>query len=430
MYSVYQLNRALADPVNSWAGLVRNLWSHPSFPMSGTPFGRAIACASEELERVTRRYPKVPFGFESTEIADRLIGVREAVCLETPFCNLIRFERDTLRHDPKVLLIAPLSGQHATLLRDTVARLIPDHDVYVTDWIDARLIPHSKGPFDLDDYIDLLQRFMRHIGPDLHVVAICQPCVPLLAAVSLMAESGDLASPRSMTLMAGPIDTRVNPTRIDSYAAALPLAWFELTAVHRVPFGEPGFLRRVYPGFLQQSAIMSMNASRPLNAHRNLYRDLVAGDEQSAEAHRRFYEDYLAVMDLPAEFYLQTLRSVFQRHELARGEMKWRGTRLVRPDLIRSTALMTIEGADDDITGVGQTSAAHALCSAIPAERRQRHVAQGVGHCGVFTGRRWREEIAPRVREFIRSSSRSSLAFRRIGDVRPALVATPPAEAA
>src|SRR6266545_4981085 len=188
MYSVYQLNRALADPVNSWAGLVRNLCSHPSFPMSGTPFGRAIACASEELERVTRRYPKVPFGFESTEIADRLIGVREAVCLETPFCNLIRFERDTLRHDPKVLLIAPLSGQHATLLRDTVARLIPD----------------------------------------LHVVAICQPCVPLLAAVSLMAESGDLASPRSMTLMVGPIDTRVNPTRIDSYAAALPLAWFEL----------------------------------------------------------------------------------------------------------------------------------------------------------------------------------------------------------
>jgi poly(3-hydroxybutyrate) depolymerase len=408
MYDAYQLNRALAEPVNCWAGLVRNLWSHPAFPMSGTIFGRAVASAGELLERATRRYPKAPFGLDTAEIEGRPVAVREATCLETPFCNLIRFERDAKRDDPKVLLVAPLSGHHASLLRDTVERLVPDHDLYLTDWIDARLVPPSKGRFDLDDYIDLLQRFIRHLAPDVHVLAVCQPGVPVLAAVSLMEESNDPAAPRSMTLMASPIDARVSPTGVNRFATSRPLAWFELTAIHRVPLGEPGFLRKVYPGFLQLAAFVSMHASRHVDAHRQLYRDLVAGDETSAKARRRFYDDYLAVMDVPAEYYLQTVETVFQKHALGRGEMTWRGTRHVRPDLIRRTALMTVEGANDDITAVGQTSAAHGLCTAIPPERRQRQVVPGVGHYGVFSGRRWREEIAPRFGEFIRSCGRST----------------------
>jgi len=402
MYSSYGLGRAIAAPFNSWAVVVRALWSHPAFLISATPLGRAMATASELLERATRRYPKPPFGLSSTRIGGRTVAVREVPWLRTPFCDLIHFERDARRRDPKVLLVAPLSGHHASLLRDTVARLLPDHDLYVTDWIDARLVPVSAGRFDLDDYIELLQRFIHSIGSDVHVIAVCQPSVPVLAAVSLMAEAGDPATPRSMTLMAGPIDTRVNPTQVDRVATSRPLRWFELAAVHRVPAGEPGFLRRVYPGFLQLTAFVSLNAARHADAHRQLYRNLLSGDEESAEAHRRFYDDYLAVMDVPAEYYLQTIATVFQRHDLARGELTWRGKHAIRPEAIRGTALMTIEGENDEITSVGQTSAAHALCTEIPAKRRCQYVQSGVGHYGVFSGRRWREEIAPRVAEFIR----------------------------
>jgi poly(3-hydroxybutyrate) depolymerase len=393
----------MAAPFNSWAGALKDLWSHPAFPMSGTSFGRAVASASELLERATRRYPKPPFDLATTQIDGRSVAVREVPWLPTPFCNLIRFERDVTREDPKVLLVAPLSGHHASLLRDTVAQLLPDHDLYLTDWIDARLVPLSAGRFDLDDYIDLVQRFIRSIGSDVHVVAVCQPSVPVLAAVSLMAESGDPAAPRTLTLMAGPVDTRVKPTQVDRVATGRPLEWFEMAAVHRVPAGEPGFLRKVYPGFLQLTAFVSLNPARHADAHRQLYRDLLAGDEERADVCRRFYDDYLAVMDVPAEYYLQTIASVFQKHELARGEMTWRGQRPIRPASIRRTALMTVEGENDEITSVGQTSAAHALCPAIPADRRRLHVQSGVGHYGVFSGRRWREEIAPRIAEFIRS---------------------------
>jgi poly(3-hydroxybutyrate) depolymerase len=393
----------MAAPVNSWATVLKTLWSHPAFPMSGTSLGRAVASASELLERATRRYPKPPFALATTQIDGRSVAVREVPYLSTPFCNLIRFERDVPRQDPKVLLLAPLSGHHASLLRDTVARLLPDHDLYVTDWIDARLVPLAAGRFDLDDYIDLVQRFIHTIGSDVHVVAVCQPGVPVLAAVSLMAESGDPATPRTMTLIAGPIDTRVKPTRVDRVATDRPLEWFERNAVHRVPAGEPGFLRKVYPGFLQLAAFVSLNPARHADAHRQLYRDLLAGDEESAEVCRRFYDDYLAVMDVPAEYYLQTVASVFQKHELARGVMTWRGQRPIRPAAINRTALMTIEGEHDDITSAGQTSAAHALCPAIPAGRRRLHIQSGVGHYGVFSGRRWRDEIAPRLAEFIRS---------------------------
>jgi len=395
------LGRAIAAPMNSWAGILQALWSHPAMPLSGMPLARVLASASEILERATRRYPKPPFGLQTTEIGGRTVSVREVPCLQTPFCNLVRFERDVPRQDPKVLLVAPLSGHHASLLRDTVARLLPEHDVYVTDWIDARLVPLSAGRFDLEDYIDLLQRFIHAIGPDIHVVAVCQPSVPVLAAVSLMAETKDPATPRTMTLMAGPVDTRVNPTVVDRLATNRPLEWFELAAVHRVPAGEPGFMRKVYPGFLQLTAFVALDPQRHADAHRQLYRDLLAGDEESAEAHRRFYDDYLAVMDVPAEYYLMTISTVFQKHLLARGEMTWRG-RPVRPEAIRDTALMTVEGENDNITAVGQTSAAHALCTAIPAARRHAYVQPGAGHYGVFSGRRWREEIAPRIAEFIR----------------------------
>ena len=393
----------MAAPANFWAGALKTLWSHPDFPLSGTSFGRAVASASELIERTTRLYPKPAFGLATTQIDGRSVGVREVPSLLTPFCGLIHFERDVQRQDPKVLLVAPLSGHHATLLRDTVARLLPDHDLYVTDWIDARLIPLSAGRFDLDDYIDLVQRFIHVIGDDVHVIAVCQPGVPVLAAVSLMAESGDPATPRTMTLMAAPIDTRVKPTQIDRAATERPLDWFEMAVVHRVPAGEPGFLRKVYPGFLQLSAFVSLDPARHADAHRQLYRDLLAGDEESADVCRRFYDEYLAVMDLPAEYYLQTIATVFQKHELARGEMTWRGQRPIRPAAISRTALMTIEGEHDEITSVGQTSAAHGLCPAIPSERKRVHIQSGVGHYGVFSGRRWRDEIAPRIAEFIRS---------------------------
>ena len=402
MYNAYQMTRGWAGPVNAWAQAVRSFWSHPGLPLTGTPFGRALAATGELLERATRRYPKPSFDLPTAMIDGRVVAVRETVVLRTPFCDLIRFERDEGQKDPKVLLVAPLSGHHASLLRDTVAALVADHDVYVTDWVDARLVPVSAGRFDLDDYIDLLLRFLRVLGGGSHLVAVCQPAVPALAAVALMAEDGDAASPRTLTLMGGPVDTRVNPTVPNRLATSRPVDWFETTMVYRVPAGEPGFLRRVYPGFLQLSAFVSMNYDRHAESHLQLWRDLVAGDDEGARAHRGFYDDYLAVMDMPAEYYLQTIVSVFQRHDLARGRMLYRGARPIRPDSIRGPALMTVEGEKDDITGLGQTFAAHALCAGIPAERRSHHVQVGVGHYGIFSGRRWRDEIAPRLRDFIR----------------------------
>ena len=405
MHSSLALARTFIDPVNSWAGMVRALWSHPASPLSALPLARVVASNGELLERLTRRYPKPPFGLDRTVVDGTEVAVREVPRLRTAFCNLIRFERDLppgRRPDPKVLLVAPLSGHHASLVRDTVARLLPDHDVHVTDWIDASLVPLAAGRFDLDDYVELVRRFLREIGAGVHVIAVCQPGVPVLAAVALMAESGDAFTPRTMTLMAGPIDARVNPTVVDRVASNRPLAWFEMAAAHRVPAGNPGFLRKVYPGMLQLTAFVALDPLRHADAHRELYRSLLAGDEESAEAHRRFYDDYLAVMDVPAEYYLQTVSTVFQKHLLARGEMTVRG-RPVRPDAIHATGLMTVEGENDNITGLGQTSAAHALCTGIPEDRKRRYVQPGAGHYGVFSGRRWREEIAPRVAAFIRS---------------------------
>jgi poly(3-hydroxybutyrate) depolymerase len=306
-----------------------------------------------------------------------------------------------MKSQPVVLVVAPLSGHHATLLRDTVRAILPEHEVYITDWLDARLVPVHEGPFHLDDYVHYVQEFIRLLGPEVHVISVCQPTVPVLAAVSLMADAGDPIAPRTMTMMGGPIDTRRSPTVVNNFATGRPLSWFESRVIQRVPARYAGFGRRVYPGFLQHASFIAMNAHRHVEAHRDFFNHLVVGDGESAEAHRRFYDEYNAVLDMTAEYYLETLRVVFKEHALPNGTWDVRGQR-VRPEAIRKTALFTIEGELDDISGVGQTEAAHGLCRGIPASRRDHLLMEGVGHYGIFSGRRYREKIYPRIRGFIR----------------------------
>jgi poly(3-hydroxybutyrate) depolymerase len=379
----------------------QQLFSHPALPISRTHYGRTLAAACELFERTTRRYAKPAFGLSHTMIENRVVPVEEVEVFENDFCVLRHFQRAARRNDPKVLLVAPLSGHFATLLRGTVAALLPDHEVYVTDWKDASQVPLSKGAFDLDDYIDDVIELLRLIGPDVHVIAVCQPSVPVLAAVSLMAANGDHAAPRSMVLMGGPVDTRVNPTQVNQLAESRSIEWFERSVISRVPVPNPGAMRRVYPGFLQLSGFMTMNLDRHVGAHMRLFDHLVKGDGDEAAAHRRFYDEYMSVMDLPAEYYLQTVRTVFQEHTLPRGVMTSRG-REIEPAAISKTALLTIEGEFDDISGLGQTRAAHDICTGIPAAKRRHHEQSNVGHYGIFNGKRWHGEIYPLVRDFIR----------------------------
>jgi poly(3-hydroxybutyrate) depolymerase len=400
MYFAYQLQRGLQEPLHLWATIQQAVWSHPA--LQETPLTRTLVAMSELVERSTRFYAKPSFGLTSTTLGERTVPVVEQRAQRTPFCELVHFEREGGVSSPKVLLVAPLSGHHATLLRETVRELLRDHDVYLTDWVDARHIPVSAGPFDLEDYVALVQALLRELGPDVHVISVCQPAVAVLTAVSLLAEDEPKAQPRTMALLAGPVDSRVNPTEVNRLARAQPLAWFERWAVDTVPATEAGAGRRVCPGFFQLSGFVSMNADRHWNAHCKLFRDLVEGDEDGAAAGRRFYDEYLAVMDLPAEYYLQTVRSVFQEDALALGTLTLKNGRRVRPAAITRTALLTVEGEKDDITGLGQTRAAHALCAGIAAERKEHHQQPGAGHYGVFTGRRWREGVAPRIRAFIR----------------------------
>lgn len=387
------------------AEATQTAFQNPLVPASYTKFGRVMAAGAELLERTTRRFDKPEFGLSTTVIDGNPAVVSEVTVVSKPFCNLIRFERSVRRDDdPKVLLVAPMSGHHATLLRGTVEALLPEHDVYVTDWIDARKVPLARGGFGLDDYIDYVMSFLHYLGPEANVVAVCQPAVPVLAAVSLMAQSGDPDQPRSMVLMGGPIDTRAAPTVVTRLAETRPLSWFENNVISAVPFYYPGAFRQVYPGFVQLTGFMSMNLDRHVGEHLRLFQHLVRGDGESAEQHRRFYDEYLSVMDLPAEFYLETVSTVFQEQALPKGMMRWRGN-LVEPQAIRRTALMTVEGELDDISAPGQTRAAHRLCSGLTAEQRVDYLQQGVGHYGIFNGRRWREKIMPRVRGFIRAQS-------------------------
>ncbi|HYG88548.1 MAG TPA: polyhydroxyalkanoate depolymerase [Azospirillum sp.] len=400
-YHLYDLHQSMLQPFGWLAEGVRRTMHLPDLPNLHAPMTRLTFAGASLLERATRRFGKPSFGLQETTVNGDRVRVGEEVVLAKPFCNLLHFVKDADVVQPRVLIVAPMSGHHATLLRGTVEAMLPDHDVYITDWTDARLVPLSKGRFDLDDYIDHVIAFLHHLGPQTHVLAVCQPTVPTLAAVSLMASADDDMQPRSMVLMGGPIDPSANPTVPVKLATSRPLSWFERTVISRVPVYYPGALRRVYPGFVQLTGFMSMNLDRHINAHLTLFRDLVRGDGESAAAHERFYDEYLAVMDLTAEFYLQTIDTVFQKQSLARGTMVSRG-RPIEPAAIRRTALMTVEGELDDISAPAQTVAAHRLCSNLPEKMHRNHLQEGAGHYGIFNGRRWREQVMPKVRDFIR----------------------------
>ncbi len=402
-YQLYELHHAALQPYRAFADAVRLFYTNPLNPVSHTMVGRSVAAAAELFERTTRRYGKPSFGLDETKIDFRTVPVIERVIWSKPFCNLVHFDRAVppeRRPDPKILIVAPMSGHYATLLRGTVETLLPSAEVYITDWTDARMVPLAEGRFDLDDYIDYVIEMLHVLGPDTHVMAVCQPSVPVLAAVAVMEASGDPMAPASMVLMGGPIDTRRNPTAVNTLAEEKGIDWFRDNVIMRVPFPEPGFMREVYPGFLQLSGFMGMNLDRHLIAHKDFFMHLVKNDGDSAEKHREFYDEYLAVMDLTAEFYLQTVETVFVRHQLPKGEMTHRG-KPVDPSAIRRTALMTVEGENDDISGVGQTQAAHDLCVNIQDDMRVHYLQPKVGHYGVFNGSRFRAEIAPRILDFV-----------------------------
>lgn len=401
-YQLYELNHAAMAPFRASADVMRLAYRSPLNPLSHTVLGRTLAAGFEVFERVTRRYGKPEFGLPTTTVEGQMVTVTEEIVWKKPFCNLIHFKRDlppSVEQGPRILIVAPMSGHYATLLRGTVEALIQSADVYITDWIDARTVPLTDGNFDLDDYIDYVIEILHHLGKGTNVVAVCQPSVPVLAAVSVMEANDDPLSPASMTLMGGPIDTRINPTAVNELAQNKPLDWFRDNVIMNVPWPQPGFMRAVYPGFLQLSGFMSMNLDRHMIAHKDFYMHLVKNDGDSAEKHRDFYDEYLAVMDLTAEFYLQTVDTVFIRHALPKGDMTHRGNP-VNPTAIRNVALLTVEGENDDISGVGQTKAAQTLCVNIPENMRMHYMQPDVGHYGVFNGSRFRREIAPRIIAF------------------------------
>ena len=403
LYAAYELHRALAGPVRLWANALEQVYSHPYNPLTDTWFGKSVAASAEIVARLTQNYAKPAFGLRTTRVGNETVAVNEEILVRKPFCQLLRFRRDTARRDPKVLVVAPMSGHFATLLRGTVEALLPDHDVHITDWTDAREVPLAYGNFDLDDYIDYVIELCRYLGPDVHVIAVCQPSVPVMGAASLMAEARDPRQPRSITLMGGPIDTRRSPTLPNDLAMRNSMMWFRQNVISTVPINYPGALRRVYPGFLQLTSFISMNFDRHVNAHMRQFEHLIKGDDDNADAHRTSYDEYLAIMELPPEFSLQTIQVVFKEHQLQRGVWVRRG-RKIDPSAIEN-ALMTVEGELDDISGVGQTKAAHALTPNIPGARRMHWEQPRVGHYGIFNGRKWREQIMPRVRDFIRANS-------------------------
>ena len=374
--------------------------------LSLNPWAKSISASLEVFDNLTKRYGKPAFDIKETSINGLKVGVTEKQVLGKPFCNLLHFERDAAasgpRNDPKVLIIAPMSGHYATLLRGTVKSMIPEHEVYVTDWKDSRNIPIVDGRFNLDDFTDYIIDFIQFLGPDTHVMAVCQPAVPALVATAVMAQRNMPVQPASLTLMGGPVDTRRNPTAVNKLAMGKPLSWFERNVVSVVPFPQIGFMRRVYPGFVQLSGFMTMNLERHQTAYWDLFENLVKGDCDSVSQHKTFYDEYMAVMDLPADFYLQTIRTVFQDHDLPKRQFRHHGE-LIDTNAIRRTAIMTVEGEKDDICGIGQTEAAHDLCPNVPADEHYHYMQPGVGHYGVFNGTRYRTEIQPRIREMIRT---------------------------
>ena len=408
LYQMHEFGRAWMAPMTYWADAGAKMFAAPGSWLSTVPGASRLSAGYELMYRIGKDYEKPEFGIHRIEVDGREYPVIEQVVLGKPFCRLLRFKRfaddaDNIRDfkdDPSVLVVAPLSGHHSTLLRDTVKTLLRDHKVYITDWVDARMVPLSEGAFHLDDYVAYIEEFIRHIGADnLHVISVCQPTVPVLAAVSLMAARGE-ATPRSLVMMGGPIDTREAPTKVNDLAVAKPLSWFSGNLIHDVPANYPGAGRRVYPGFMQHGGFVAMNPERHAQSHWDFYQDLLKGDLEDAASHRRFYDEYNAVLDMASEYYLDTIRIVFQEHLLPRGLWDVAGER-VNPGAISGTALLTIEGELDDISGKGQTRAAHKLCTGIPEQDQQHYIVEGAGHYGIFSGRRWREQVYPQVRDFI-----------------------------
>jgi poly(3-hydroxybutyrate) depolymerase len=403
LYQLYELQRASVVPLQMFANWNKQVYSNPYIPFTHTGAGRRSAAGFELLERLTRNYTKPRFNIDEVEINGKTVAVENRIILRETFCNLRHFARQGVtRKYPKILVVAPMSGHHATLLRGTVKALIAHAEVYVTDWVDARDVPVMKGKFDLDDYIAMVRDCIRFIGTDVHVVAVCQPAVPVFAATAIMNEDNDPFAPKSIILMGGPIDTRVGVTKVNELATKKPLQWFERNVITRVPFNYQGFMRRVYPGFLQLSGFMTMNLDRHIGEHVKLFQHLVQGDGDSADAHREFYDEYLSVADITAEFYLMTIDKVFQRHLLAKGQFDYRG-RLVKPEAITKTALLCVEGERDDISGVGQTKAALDLCKNLPESMKRYHLQKETGHYGIFNGRKYREQIVPIMLEHIKT---------------------------
>jgi poly(3-hydroxybutyrate) depolymerase len=419
LYQFYEAQRALLSPFAEFASATSKLYNHPLSPFAHTPGAQRVSAGLDLMHRLSKEYEKPDFGITSVRVDGLDVAVQEQVILNKPFCRLLRFKRFTddvnvltkLKDQPIVLIVAPLSGHHSTLLRETVREMLRDHKVFITDWTDARMVPLSEGAFHLDDYVAYVQEFIRHIGPEVNVISVCQPTVPVLAAISLLASAGEF-TPRTMTMMGGPIDARKSPTAVNNLATNKSHEWFENNVIYRVPTNFPGAGRAVYPGFLQHTGFVAMNPDRHLKSHYDYFLNLVRGDDDSAEFHRDFYDEYNAVLDMPAEYYLDTIKVVFQDFALVSGTWKVAG-HPVRPQDIRTTALLTIEGELDDISGAGQTRAAHDLCTGIPKSRAFHFDALGAGHYGIFSGRRWREKVYPAVRDFIATHQSVSKPARR-----------------
>jgi poly(3-hydroxybutyrate) depolymerase len=401
LYLAYQAHSDIMVPVRAWATMAMAAGGQPM--LSDIPVRRNLTAAYELISRAGLTHTRPPFGISSVTVGNREVEVTEEAAATTPFGTLLHFKKDIATAQPRVLMVAPLSGHFATLLRATVRTMLPEHDVFITDWHNARDVPLTAGRFGFDEYIDHLIKFLEVMGPGTHVLAVCQPCVAVLAAAAVMAQTQNPAQPRSMTLMAGPIDTRVNPTKVDELANTRTIDWFERTLTASVPLRYPGAFRRVYPGFVQLAAFMSMNIDRHVKAHRELYENLANGEIEKAAVTKAFYDEYFAVLDLTAEFYLETVRIIFQEHALPLGKLQWHGEH-VDPSAIRRTMLLTVEGERDDICAVGQTVAAHDLCSKLRPYLKRHHMQAGVGHYGVFSGKRWENQVYPILKNVILSS--------------------------
>ncbi|PWG02185.1 polyhydroxyalkanoate depolymerase [Sphingosinicella humi] len=400
LYDAYEMQRSLLAGASTLANIGAGWMQNPVNPLAYSSMGPIVASALDVFAHAAAPRGKPEFGIGTTTIEGEEVAVHEEIVLRKPFGQLKRFRREGVEDSPRLLIVAPMSGHYATLLRGTVERMLPKHDVYITDWRDAKLVPLSEGRFDLDDYIDYLIAFLEHIGPGAHMLAVCQPAVPAYAAAAIMAADKHPARPKTLTMMGGPIDTRKAPTVVDTLATERPLAWFQRNVIATVPYSYPGAGRHVYPGFLQLAGFMTMNLGSHLTSHWEMFKHLVEGDDESAEATKEFYEEYRSVCDMTEEFYLQTVDMVFQRHLLPKGEMMHRGRR-VDPAAIMDTALLAIEGERDDISGIGQTKAALDISTGLPAKLKHYHLAEGVGHYGIFNGSKWRTRIAPVVEKWI-----------------------------